>query len=75
MSMCFLPHAFLFFLFPHTERLGVPLAESAVQWREVDGSKLIQTRLDVVKTSVTMLRDMLCVNIAYSLGLWKREKT
>ena len=47
--------------------------ESSVQWREVDGSKLIQTKLDVIKTSVTMLRDMICVNIAYSLGIWSKN--
>ena len=49
------------------------IAQVAVQWHEVEGSKLIQTKLDVVKTSLTMARDMLFVKVAYSLGLWKIE--
>jgi hypothetical protein len=41
-----------------------------VNWHEVDGSKLIQSSFDVVKTSITMARDMLCVRLCHLLGLW-----
>ena len=49
------------------------ITQVAVQWHEVEGSKLIQTTFDVVKTSLTMARDMLFVKVAYSLGWWKIE--
>lgn len=41
-----------------------------MNWREVPGSKLIRSRLDVVTTSATMLRDMMCVKLCYLLGVW-----
>lgn len=53
------------------EMLGIPLTEVAVNWTEIEGSKLIQTKLDVVKTSLNMARDMLCVRLAYLFGIWK----
>ena len=53
------------------ERLDIPVAEVAVRWQEIEGSKLIQSKLDVVTTSLTMLRDMVCVRLCYELGLWK----
>jgi dolichyl-phosphate beta-glucosyltransferase len=53
------------------ERLGIPMSEVAVTWEEVDGSKLIQSKADVVVTSLNMARDMLTVRVAYMLGLWK----
>lgn len=52
-------------------RMDIPMVEVAVNWREVSGSKLITKKLDVVTTSITMLRDMLCVRLCYSLGIWK----
>ncbi|CAB1117789.1 GT2 [Ectocarpus sp. CCAP 1310/34] len=50
--------------------MGVPMAEVAVNWREVPGSKLIRSKLDVITTSATMLRDMMCVRLCYVLGVW-----
>lgn len=44
--------------------------EVAVNWREVPGSKLIRSKLDVITTSANMLRDMLCVKLCYLLGVW-----
>ena len=41
-----------------------------VNWHEVDGSKLIQSGVDVATTSLTMARDMLCVRLSYLLGIW-----
>ena len=52
------------------ERLAMPIAEEAVAWHEVDGSKLIKNKMDVVINSVLMARDMLCMQIAYYIGLW-----
>jgi hypothetical protein len=45
--------------------------EIPVDWREVDGSKLSTTPLNVVRVAVSMLRDMICVRICYETGLWK----
>lgn len=42
-----------------------------MNWHEVPGSKLIQSKLDVMTTSATMLRDMLCVKVCYMLGIWE----
>eukprot|EP01038_Epipyxis_sp_PR26KG_P011306 gene11306-15167_t len=52
------------------EMLNIPMIEVAVNWHEVSGSKLIQTKLDVIKTSLTMARDMLCVRLAYLTNFW-----
>lgn len=57
------------------ERLGIPIAEVGVKWEEVDGSKLATSKLALLIASVEMLRDMLCVNIMYSLGLWRLRRT
>jgi len=56
------------------QRTEMPICEVAVNWHEVDGSKLIQSKLDVVTTSLTMLRDMLCVRLCYMFGIWKIAK-
>lgn len=47
------------------------LLQISVNWREVEGSKLIQSKADVIITSLTMARDMLAVRLAYVFGLWK----
>ena len=41
-----------------------------MHWHEVDGSKLIQSGMDVATTSLTMARDMLCVRLSYIFGIW-----
>ena len=53
-----------------SEMLDYPIAEEDVRWEEVPGSKLIETKWDVVTTSLTMARDMLCVRLCYMLGIW-----
>ena len=45
----------------------------AVRWHEVEGSKLIQSKIDILTTSLTMARDMLLVRLAYTFGWWKIE--
>ncbi|CAM9490808.1 unnamed protein product, partial [Sphacelaria rigidula] len=51
--------------------LGIPMSEVPVNWHEVEGSKLIRSKLDIITTSAAMLRDMLCVKVCYLLGVWK----
>ena len=53
------------------DRLGLPLLEVSVNWQEVEGSKLITNKLDVVLASVGIFRDMLCVRLCYLLGVWR----
>ena len=38
---------------------------------QVDGSKLITSKFDVVTASLSMLRDMLCVRLCYLLRIWR----
>ena len=52
------------------ELYGIPIKEVDVDWKEVPGSKLIQHRLDVVTTSLSMLRDMLAMRMCYAMSLW-----
>ena len=41
-----------------------------MNWHEVDGSKLIQSSSDIVFTSISMARDMLCVRLCHLMGIW-----
>ncbi|GAA6021429.1 hypothetical protein JCM10207_004730 [Rhodosporidiobolus poonsookiae] len=47
-------------------RCGVPVREVGVRWQEVEGSKL-----DVVRDSVRMARDLLVIRGNYMTGRWK----
>ncbi|POY74803.1 hypothetical protein BMF94_2076 [Rhodotorula taiwanensis] len=47
------------------ERSGVPLREVGVRWKEVPGSKL-----DVIKDSIRMARDLLVIRANYLVGRW-----
>lgn len=58
-------------LFFVAEKYKIPMVEISVTWQEIEGSKLIQSKFDIIKTAVVMARDMLCVKLAYDLGLWK----
>ena len=51
--------------------VGIPMGEEAVPWKEIEGSKLIQSKFDIIKASILMLRDMICVRLCYALRLWK----
>lgn len=53
------------------ERLEIPVEEVAVEWREVDGSKLNTGKLALLINSMCMLRDMICVKLCYCFGIWK----
>ena len=48
------------------KQLGVPVAEVPVEWHEVAGSKL-----NVVKDSLQMLRDLLVLRGNQLVGRWK----
>ena len=52
------------------ELFNIPIKEVDVNWTEVPGSKLIHHKLDVITTSLSMLRDMLAMRICYALSLW-----
>jgi dolichyl-phosphate beta-glucosyltransferase len=47
------------------ERLRIPVAEVAINWVEVDGSKV-----EIMDASLTMGRDLCIIRACYSLGLW-----
>ena len=52
------------------ELFDMPIKEVDVNWTEVPGSKLITQKLDVITTSISMLRDMLAIRFCYLIGLW-----
>lgn len=56
------------------ERLEIPISEVGVNWKEVDGSKLDTTKVALALNSLSMLRDMMCVRLCYSLRLWKTQR-
>lgn len=56
------------------ERLGIMIEEVAVEWHEVDGSKLNTSKFALVWNSICMLRDMICVRICYTLGYWTLKR-
>jgi hypothetical protein len=58
-------HRYVYIMYCLMRPVQVP-----VNWHEVDGSKLIQSKWDIATTSLTMARDMLCVRLCYTLGLW-----
>jgi hypothetical protein len=41
------------------------LIQVDVAWTEVEGSKLIRNKLDIVLTSLRMARDMLCIRLVF----------
>lgn len=47
------------------------MQEVTVPWEEVAGSKLNTSPLNLALVAVSMLRDMICVRLCYTLGLWK----
>ena len=56
------------------EKLSIPMIETGVNWQEIDGSKLDTSKIALLVASVNMLRDMVCVNLCYSFGIWKLPK-
>jgi len=51
------------------QRFGIPVAEVAVNWKEIDGS-----HLSPFASSVQMGKDLLRIRLSYLLGLWKAKK-
>ena len=45
----------------------IPISEVAVDWKEIEGSKL-----SPLKATIEMTRDMMRIRIAYWLGIWKK---
>lgn len=52
-------------------RLNMRIYEIGVPWKEVEGSKLDSSKLQLAIVSLGMLRDMLCVRLCYTLGIWR----
>ncbi|OLL24839.1 Dolichyl-phosphate beta-glucosyltransferase [Neolecta irregularis DAH-3] len=53
------------------EMMGIPVQEVPISWKEVQGS-----RLNVARDSAVMGMDLICIRIAYTLGIWKvQQKT
>ena len=50
--------------------LNYCVREVVVPWHEVEGSKLSTSPLGLALVSLSMLRDMICVRLCYSLGIW-----
>lgn len=46
--------------------LSVPTAEVAVNWKEIDGSKL-----DPASASIQMFKDIMLLWLRYKLRLWR----
>lgn len=53
------------------QKYGIPMSEVGVTWTEIEGSKLIQSRIDLVKAAVFMARDIVCVRMAYLISIWR----
>lgn len=49
---------------------GIEILEVAVPWKEVDGSKLSTSKFALAAVSICMLRDIICVRVCYTLGIW-----
>ena len=73
-ARCLFPHqhierwAFDVELLYLAARQFVPLYEVAVNWQEIDGSKL-----DVASDSIQMARDLLLIRFCYLTGLWSLD--
>jgi glycosyltransferase involved in cell wall biosynthesis len=65
----------LIFLASHLAQT-IPMSEVAVPWHEVEGSKLnTGERFQLLKVGITMLRDMMCIRLCYTLGIWSMNTT
>ena len=51
--------------------LDMAMIEVDVRWQEIEGSKLSTSALNVALVGIGMLRDMICVRLCYTLGIWK----
>lgn len=49
----------------------IKILEVGVPWREVSGSKLSTSKVNLALVSLQMLRDMVCVRVCYNLRVWK----
>lgn len=52
------------------KHLPLPIGEVAVDWKEVEGSKI-----DLLKDSIGMALDLLVIRLNYALGRWKTPAT
>lgn len=52
------------------EMLKIPVSEVAVEWQEIEGSKIVP-----IWSWLEMGRDLLLISLRYKLGIWKIMKT
>jgi dolichyl-phosphate beta-glucosyltransferase len=52
------------------QQLAIPIGEVAVNWQEIDGSKL-----SPLEAALQMGRDLIRINLLYSLKLWEISET
>jgi dolichyl-phosphate beta-glucosyltransferase len=50
-------------------KFNIPVVEVAVNWQEIDGSKL-----DTFWSTLQMLRDLFRIRLCYTLGIWSAKK-
>lgn len=60
-------------LFVRAGSLNLSLQEVPVPWQEIEGSKLNTSTFNLLRVAVGMLRDMICVRLCYTLGIWRVE--
>lgn len=51
-------------------KFQIPVTEVAVNWQEIDGSKL-----DTFWSTFQMLRDLLRIRLCYTFGIWRASKS
>lgn len=61
-------------LFVRARHLDLNMKEIGVPWQEIEGSKLGTGTLSLIRVAVGMLRDMICVRLCYSVGIWKIDR-
>jgi len=61
-------------LFVRAGRLRLNLKEVRVPWQEIDGSKLNTGTMSLIRVAIGMLRDMICVRLCYTMGIWVTEQ-
>ncbi|KAL7561587.1 hypothetical protein ACA910_004179 [Epithemia clementina (nom. ined.)] len=58
------------FVRAYDRRRNIRIREVAVPWQEIEGSKLHTSTINVIRVALGMLRDMICVRLCYTLGIW-----
>ena len=57
-------------LFVRARNSQLRVKEVPVPWQEIDGSKLNTNTWNLLRVAIGMLRDMICVRVCYTFGIW-----